>query len=154
MTKETWREIIIDGAYSQEFDWFASDRNGNLGIFSAIMNAPIPESIKVSYENYIKVEEIISSLPKSTSHILTTNENGNFSDWISYAEKGLFAFDFQDVHRTKNEIKNQYDLIAKPFQPILVNDKHILFDIIIKLDCDFSCGDLKITDLKDLINDQ
>jgi hypothetical protein len=148
MTKETWEEIIKDGAYSQEFDWFALDRNGNLGIFSAIMNAPIPESIKASYENYIKVEEIISSLPKSTSHILTTNQKGNFTDWIAYAEKGLFAFDFQDVHRKESEIKNQYDLVAKPLTPIVVNEKHILFDFTIKLDCTFSSGDLKITDLK------
>ncbi len=147
MTKETWDEVIRDGAYAQELDWYAIDKNGNIGMFSAIMNAPIPDKIKKCYDNYIGLKQLINSLPKSTSFILTTTAKGNFSDWTSYAEKGLFAFDFQDVHRSSP--KNQYDLIARPVQPLNFKDIDIptsLLYPLVKLDCDFLKGDLQ-TDL-------
>jgi hypothetical protein len=42
MNRSTWDDLIRDGAYSQELDWFAVDSKGQLGIFTATMNAPIP----------------------------------------------------------------------------------------------------------------
>jgi hypothetical protein len=144
MTKEVWEEIIKYGAYVQELDWYAIDRKGNLGMFSAIMFAPIPEATKISYDNYIELKHIVSSLPKRTSFILTTNEKGNFSDWIAYAEKGLFAFSFQDIHR--QIVKDQYDLVASPVSPLNFKDLIIsakLLNTLIQLDCDFADGDLK-----------
>lgn len=144
MTKENWKEVITYGAYTQELDWYAIDKKGNIGMFSAIMDAPIPSNIKESYENYIGLRHLIKSLQKSTLSILTTAEQGNRSDWISYAEKGLFAFDFQDAHRST--VKNQYDLIARPVQPLNIRDINIptnLLDTLARLDCDFSQGDIK-----------
>lgn len=144
MTKEIWDEIVRDGAYVQELDWYAIDHSGNLGIFSAAMHAPIPGKVKKSYDNYIELKLLINSLPKSTSYILRTTEQGNFSDWITYAEKGLFAFDFQDVHRSTT--KNQYDLIVQPMVPLNLKDANIptnLLDTFFQFDCDFLQGDLK-----------
>ena len=143
MTKETWEEIIKHGAYAEELDWFAIDRNGNIGMFSAVMLAPIPGKVKKSYNNYIELKEMINSLPKSTSFVLTKAEQGNFSYWTSYAEKGLFAFDFYDVYRST--AKDQYDLIARPILPLNFTDINIpanLLDSLDKLDCDFSKGDV------------
>jgi len=145
MTKETWEEVTRDGAYAQELDWYAVDSKGNIAMFSAIMNAPIPDKVKNSYDNYIGLRQLVNSLPKTTSFVLTTTEQGNFSDWTSYAEKGLFAFDFQDVHRAS--AKNQYDLIARPILPLNFSDINIptnLLDALVKLDCDFLNGDLQI----------
>ena len=139
MTKEIWDEIIKNGAYIQELDWFATDINGNIGVFSAVMNAQIPESVKASYDNYIRLNRWIESLPLFTSAILTTSEAGDFSSWILYAEKGLFAFDFQDIHRLKP--KKQYDLIARPVNPLNINNLVISVDTLAafaKLDCDFA----------------
>jgi hypothetical protein len=141
MTKETWEEVINYGAYAQELDWYAIDKNGNLGMFSAIMHAPIPGIVKKSYDNYIQIKKLINSLPKSTSFVLTTAERCDFSDWASCAEKGLYAFDFRDVHRLI--AKNQYDLIARPLLPLNFKNINIptnLLDALAKLDCDFSKG--------------
>jgi hypothetical protein len=113
-------------------------------MFSAIMLAPIPEAIKMSYDNYVELKQIINSLSKTTSSILTTTEQGDFSHWIAYAEKGLFAFDFQDIHR--KIAKNQYDLIASPVSPFNFRDITIsaeLLDTLVQLDCDFTQGNLK-----------
>lgn len=149
MTKNTWEEIIKFGAYVQELDWYAVDSNGNLGMFSAIMLAPIPEKAKESYDTYIELTSLINSLPKSTSFVLVTTEQGDFSAWTSYAERGLFAFDFQDVHRAI--AKNQYDLIARPVLPLNYRDINIptnLLDKLVRLHCDFLNGDIKTEIIK------
>ena len=144
MTKDTWEEVIKYGAYAQELDWYAIDKNGNMGMFSAIMLAPVPDKVKKSYDTYIGLKQLINSLPKSTSFVLATPEQGDFSGWTSYAEKGLFAFDFQDIHRSI--AKNQYDLIARPIRPLNFRDIRIptnLLDALVKLDCYFLSGDVQ-----------
>jgi hypothetical protein len=143
MTKRDWEEIIKYGAYCQELDWFAIDNSGNLGLFSANTNAPIPENVKQSYENYIALHQIISLLPKSSLYTLETLVAGNFSFWISYAEKGLFTFDFQDSSRKIQ--KGQYDLIAKPISPVNFNSVIIppqILTTIFRIDCNFFDGDV------------
>jgi hypothetical protein len=124
MNRDTWDNLIKDGAYSQEVDWLAVDNKGQLGIFTAVMNAPIPDKVKSSFENYQDLRERIELTPKATEAIVVTREKGDFTAWIAYADKGLFAFDFQDIHRT--EKKNQYDLIAKPTRPLRIDELHAI----------------------------
>jgi hypothetical protein len=143
MTKDTWDNLIKDGAYSQELDWLAVDNKRQLGIFTAVMNAPIPDKVKSSFENYEDLRQRVELTAKTTAAIVVTREKGDFSDWIAYADKGFFAFDFQDIHRTDK--KNQYDLIAKPTRPLTIDELHLpslLADSLVKLDCDFGDGDL------------
>ena len=143
MTRDKWDEIVKHGPYSQELNWFATDNSGQLAVFTSVMNAPIPDNVKNSYERYLELKSKIDSLSKTTQAIITTKEKGNLKDWIEYADKGLFAFDFQDVHRTKK--KNQFDLIARPKTPLTLDKLDIsdsLTDTIVKIDCDFHTGDL------------
>ena len=145
MTKAIWDEIIKHGAYAEELDWFAHDNLGYIAVFTAVGPAPIPYKVKMSFEDYINLKENIALLPIITLSKLVTTEGGNFSSWLSYANKGLFAFDFQDFHRTT--FKNQYDLIACPSTPLNLQDLKLpqnILSSIIKLDCNFSDGDLKI----------
>lgn len=143
MHRDTWNDMIKIGYLYQELDWLAVDNKGQLGIFAASMNAPIPEKVKSSFENYEKLRQRIDLVPKATISILVTPAKGDFSNWIRFAEKGFFAFDFQDVHRT--EKKNQYDLIAKPARPLIIDELHLpsmIADSLAKLDCDFADGDV------------
>ena len=149
MNRNTWDNLIKDGAYSQEFDWLAIDNKGHLGIFTATMNAPIPDKVKSSFENYEELRRRIELTTKTTSAIVETREKGDFDDWIAYADKGFFAFDFQDIHRT--EKKNQYDLIARPARPLTVDELHlpiVLADSLVKIDCDFGDGDVTTDKVK------
>lgn len=149
MNRDTWDNLIKDGEYSQELDWLAVDNKGQLGIFTAVMNAPIPDKVKSSLENYQDLQQRIKFRPKTTSAIVVTREKGNFSDWIAYADKGFFAFDFQDVHRTNK--KSQYDLIARPARPLLIDELHLpllLKESLAIVDCDFADGDVKTEKVK------
>jgi hypothetical protein len=143
INRDTWDHLIKDGAYSQELNWLAVDNKGQLGIFTSLMNAPIPDKVKSSLENYEDLRKRIELISKTTTAIVVTKEKGNFSDWTAYADKGLFAFDFQDVHRATK--KNQYDLIARPVKPLTIGELHLpslLADSVTKLDCDFGDGDV------------
>jgi hypothetical protein len=100
--------------------------------------------VNFSFDNYESLRQKIESTPKTTTAIVETREKGNFSDWITYAEKGFFAFDFQDIHRSDK--KNQYDLIARPARPLKVDElklASLLADNLVRIDCDFGDGDLK-----------
>lgn len=74
MNRNTWDDLIRYGAYSQELDWLAVDNKGQLGIFTSIMNAPIPDKVKSSFETYHELRQRIESTPKSTSAIVVTRE--------------------------------------------------------------------------------
>ena len=149
MTQDTWNDIVKNGAYSQELDWFAIDNKGQLGMFSAAMNAPIPDKVMSSLENYEDLKRLIELAPKITSAIVETREQGNFDDWIAYAEKGLFAFDFQDIHRI--EKRAQYDLIARPLKPLTLDELNLptnLNEYLVRINCDFGSGNLETDKVK------
>jgi hypothetical protein len=145
MDKEIWTNIINEGAYSNELDWIAIDTCGQVGVFTTIMNAPIPTEIGKSYDLYIQLMSIISGLNERCSAIRITPNNGDLLDWDVYARKGLYAFDYQDVHREQKDKRNQYDLISKPSAPLHIEEldlNNLLISIIPKINCDFRDGDV------------
>ncbi|MCK8520407.1 hypothetical protein M0D21_02445 [Aquimarina sp. D1M17] len=151
MDKETWNEIIKNGAYSHELDWIAQDNLGQIAIFSAIMEAPIPKVIGKSYALFSELELIINQLTEKGNAEPITKNNRNISDWLEYSKKGLFAFDFQDVHREKQDKLEHYDLISIPSNPIYIHDlklKKEIEGIIPKIDCNFQEGNVSNEKIK------
>lgn len=118
MNNETWN-AVRNQSYDLEFDWFGIDKIGQISAFSSFNRAYVPKKAISSLEKYLQLQKLIIDLPNFTTAKIHTTEKGNFSDWISYSEKGIFGFDFHDVHRI-NKI-NQYDLITKPNEPLLVS---------------------------------
>ena len=117
MDKETW-DAIINRSYDLEFDWFGVDILGQIAVFSSFNRGFIPTKAISSLEKYIEFQNVIKALPKKTNVKLCAKNDGDFSDWISYSEKGLYSFDYQDAHR---KIKTGcYDLIAKPRKPLSI----------------------------------
>ncbi len=146
MDKEIWLGIMTHGPVYHELDWIGVDRVGQLGVFTAIMDAPVPEVVGLSYEWYMELREHIDRLDESIAADLMTKEDGDFSDWLTYARKGFFAFDFLDVHRTQEPRLDQYDLIARPMEPILLDDLALsdeLKRIIPQIDGNFQDGAVK-----------
>ncbi|RZL43978.1 MAG: hypothetical protein EOP00_21960 [Pedobacter sp.] len=115
MDKEIWN-AVINKSYDVEFDWFGIDKVGKIAFFSSFNRGFIPSQVTSSFEKFIEFKKTVDSLQKITTAEICTKNNGDFSDWISYSEKGLFSFDYQDAHR---KIKTHaYDLISKPKNPL------------------------------------
>ena len=105
-----------------EFDWFACDETGQLGVFTSAGSGFIPATVFASteapYNSVIAVLAIKGTVPA----IQVFTGNGRYNDWLDFATRGLFAYDFQDVHRVHADERHGYDLIARPSVPISVLD--------------------------------
>ena len=110
MNKETWNAIINKTHYV-EFDWFGFDKLGRIAVFSSFNEGFIPHKVTKSFDKFVEFEQLVKNLPKIGRAKLYTKNSGDFSDWISYAEKGLVSFDYQEVHCIQKT--ESYDLIAK-----------------------------------------
>lgn len=100
-----------------EFDWFCVDRHGFMAVLTTAGRGHIPESFfQTSAQEYNVIIGVLASR-QTCNGMRVTTESGKFSDWELYARHGLFAFDFQDVHRPSSLARNGYDLIYKPVRP-------------------------------------
>lgn len=106
------------GDYDCEFDWIGRDCNNYLGIFISFNRGFIPEKVYSSLELYSKVMEIVESLPSKDSNVGIAHKEKD--EFYQLAQKGLFVYDNQDVHRV--EKLEQYDLINTPSVPITLEE--------------------------------
>ena len=148
INKDSWESIQRYGTYASELDWIATDLVGQVGVFSAIGNVPIPDLVFSSYEKYVALMEKVDALVQGFEvEIMLDDEHGDVTDWLRYAKQGLFAFDFYDVHRTVDEKRNQYDLIARPkkvLKIVMLQLGEGLKEIIPQLDCNFQDGSVEL----------
>ena len=148
LTNEEWLDIVKNGAYAFEVDWIAVDNLGQVGVFSALLQAPIPRVLGKSYSLYNELMAKVHDLPNKCPAKLYYKGDGGSMSWIYYSRTGLFAFDFKDACRTENERLLQYDLISKPSVPILINELNLSDEqksIVPEFDWNFDDGDLPIS---------
>ena len=98
--------------------WLAVDMRGNLGGFITAGAGPIPEVALGS--DLISIEDIegeICQLPVvSSTQLLVSVKRPD--DYNSLAKRGVFVYDWLDVHRTTREAVQAYELVAVPSEPI------------------------------------
>lgn len=120
-----------------EYDWAAIDNEEQLGYFSSAGLGPIPkicEQMPLHFDNLF--ETTIDMTTLCNAQIITENQK-NIDDWFLIAQKGIFAYDW-------NEKLKLYELIAKPKKPISFRqlnkdeEKNIFSQV--KLDCNFNLG--------------
>lgn len=126
-----------------EFDWFARDQEGQLAVLTSAGKGCIPKRVFAgSVEAYNGFVAAIASRAISQA-VLVSKESGRFHDWREYAEHGLFAYDFQDVHRSSAKERGGYDLIFRPSVPATILDlpEHVMTCLPV-LDVAFGASDL------------
>jgi hypothetical protein len=116
---ENWTDVS-KGATFIEFDWIGIDNQGQIGIFSSVTQGYIPSKVFSSYESYVGVYNLLSDRQSLTAAQIISKEPGIKDFWRDWAQKGLFAYDYLDIHRT--EKFDRYDLIAIPRSPLLVGE--------------------------------
>lgn len=101
--------------------WLASDRDGYVGVFVTAGVGPIPihwlndEGMQVE-----DVEALIYQLPNASAARMLV-EIKRPDDFIELASRGVFVYDWRDVHRTSSEESNAYEPVAIPLTPITVD---------------------------------
>jgi len=92
--------------------WVSVDARGRLGAFATGGQGPIAVSAFLASE---QVGDWLDSLPDRSA-----TKHGAAEAFSIYARKGLFAFDWSDVHRTSDWL-DAYELMAAPMEPLLID---------------------------------
>jgi hypothetical protein len=120
ISAEKWAVFRQWGCRGTDFDWFALDRQGHLGVFTTARQGPVPMTFWEHFEQFQQLRKWVDELPSVAPSVQVFPGEGNYRDWAEYALKGLFAFDFQDELRGGKA--NGYDLIAYPLAPLRSGD--------------------------------
>ena len=132
-----------------EFEWVGIDNIGQLGIFSSVSVGYIPAKVFASYETYAALYNFLLDRQSTTTAQIISKDSGRKDFWRDWAQKGLIAYDYQDVHRT--EKFDQYDLIAVPGKALLakeVPEMKVLDTTIPRFDLAFT-GDISFDQMRE-----
>ena len=96
--------------------WLATDAIGQVAVFTTGGEGPVPDSALESVEF---AGEFVYSIPETSNFDLFATVPRP-DDFIAFAKRGLFSYDWSDVHRTNQESIGGYELQARPSSPIKV----------------------------------
>ena len=99
--------------------WLASDHAGHLAVFLTGGRGPIPVPALLESHPLDRIEEQILKLPKASDIDLRIRKPRS-ERFVALAERGLFVYDWSDVHRTEAYI-DEYEVVALPYRPLAID---------------------------------
>ena len=109
-------------AFPRSFDWawLACDRDDHVAVFITAGAGPIPMAV---LDSDLPVEEsealILSLAPTTIARALISG--CDVTSFTALAQRGVFVYDWQNVHRRAIEYTHMYDLVAAPDEPVRVD---------------------------------
>lgn len=99
-----------------EFDWLASDGDGNVGFFSTAGGGFAPEEFLQDADAHERaIDSILSLAPRTLASCTRQSRPGLTNTWQMMAERGIFAFD-------SDPLGGPYQRVASPAVPIPTDD--------------------------------
>ncbi len=101
-------------------DWFAVDGLGQLAAFVTAGQGDVPTHLLSCYEELEQLCDSIQSLPlRAGCELLHAYPRPD--DFVDYARRGIYAYDWMEVHMTANR-RQHYYLIARPESPLILGE--------------------------------
>jgi hypothetical protein len=97
--------------------WLGLDKDEHVAAFITAGVAPIPLEVLFVPKDVEQTEAELLKLPKVSGAKLHTKVP-NPSSFIELSERGLFVFDWQDIHRVHIEEVGAYEKVCEPIKPI------------------------------------
>jgi hypothetical protein len=113
--------VSPDDAAGLDLVWLGCDEDGLLAAFVTGGEGPIPVAALTSALGEDDLESQLLQLPVSSACRLLTDVP-NSASFIELSRRGLFVFDWTDVHRAAVEATNRYELMCRPDRPLPVAD--------------------------------
>jgi hypothetical protein len=113
-TKQSTR---VDKWWLGDRDWFAVDQENHLAAFVIACEGDVPERLLPHHTKLDECFERILALPPVGGHELL-HAYPKADSFIDFAKRGIFAYDWLDVHLEPAMRKQRYQLIARPLCPI------------------------------------
>ncbi|SHM51008.1 hypothetical protein SAMN05216288_3806 [Pseudomonas punonensis] len=98
--------------------WLAVDAIGQVGLFTTGGEGPIPDPAMPSTDT---AESDVYSLPETCDCILLVKIKRP-DDFVAFARRGFFAYDWSDIHRPQKQALGGYELQALPTRPLCYAD--------------------------------
>lgn len=100
--------------------WLASDSSGALAAFITAGEGPIPIEVLSRCDVTSLEREILRSLPAFTQATVLVSVPKPDS-YRELAERGLFVYDWTDLHRVRADETRAYELVARPQQSLQID---------------------------------
>lgn len=98
--------------------WVAVDEDGRLAVFTTAGEGPVPPgALRVS----TAAEAAVAQLPIVGGDELLAKYLRP-DDFIAFAQRGLYAYDWSDAHRSHSDCTRCYELVAKPLRPVSISE--------------------------------
>jgi hypothetical protein len=113
--------MSTDDLVGIDYEWLAIDGDGHVGVFTSAGAGPIPRWFADDRAWCDAVLDVVASLPARGTFRLEVPDASTtpgLRDWKRWAEVGLFAYDWADIHRPTVAHSRCYELIAAPTTPI------------------------------------
>jgi hypothetical protein len=111
---------VIEYPSGLDVEWIAVDREGRVGVFTTAGAGPVPRAYLESGTLLDGIRDFIRSLPEITHYDLFA-VCPKPDDFIAFARRGLYSFDWADVHRTTADATQLYEVQARPVIPATVD---------------------------------
>lgn len=113
--------VVEDEQYPSHLDvtWVAVDRLGRIGVFTTGGQGPIPRVYLRDEGMVDRLFDAIDALPLVSKQLLLSDVPRPDA-FIGFARRGLFSFDWADVHRTQGLV-HAYEIQARPVSPVIVS---------------------------------
>src|SRR5262245_34687608 len=99
-----------------DLSWVAVDSAGRLAVFTTAGEGPVPAS---ALQASAAAQAAVAELPVVGGNKLLV-DYPRPDDFVAFAERGLYAYDWCDAHRTAAASSGCYELVAVPLRPVLV----------------------------------
>lgn len=114
---------MTEQPYPEQIDclWLATDIEGNVAALVTAGEGSIPQAV---LDQLFPIEEIgmlVMELPLVTAARLRV-PLPRPDDFLDLAGRGIFAYDWSDIHRTLSQAMHAYELIAVPEMPVKATD--------------------------------
>lgn len=101
--------------------WLATDSLSFPAVFITAGVAPIPSAILESNVSFQEVEEQLWKLPEIANPRLLVKVKRP-DDYLAFAKRGLFVYDWTDIHRPQSAYVSMYEMVAQPTQACILRD--------------------------------
>ena len=110
--------IARDDVRRIEYDWLAADSHGHLALCSTAGSGQIPKAVLEGEDDHLslqsKVHSAVLSLPVITEAHAEGKGPGTCSEFLEFARRGLFVFDFELS-------SGRYQRILRPTTPLTMD---------------------------------
>jgi hypothetical protein len=104
----------------EDYEWFATDSAGHVAVFITAGVGPIPISILKARELADAFAEAVWKMPaRGKAKMLVSLPTPD--DFIHFASRGFFAYDWHDVHATFFKTY-RYQMFSRPGTPIHISE--------------------------------